>query len=99
MAIIYEKIVEEDLELGHGTASRHMPAGGTATGTKITLGTFNDSAGVAYATLPAASAAKGRLETVNNSTTKTAGATVAGGGAYFVLAWSNGTNWIVISGY
>lgn len=98
MAVKYELVVAEDLDLGHGTVSRSMPAGGTATGTRINIGTFADSAGVAFATLPAASAAKGRLETVNNSTTKTPGATITGGGAYFVLAWSNGTNWLVVMG-
>lgn len=36
----YEKIVKEDLELGVGTVSRTMPAGGTATGNKINASTF-----------------------------------------------------------
>lgn len=36
----YEKLVEEDLELGVGTVTRTMPAGGTATGTKINASTF-----------------------------------------------------------
>lgn len=40
MAIPYEKLVEEDLQLGHGSVDVTMPAGGTATGTKIGLHTF-----------------------------------------------------------
>lgn len=35
MAVPYEKIVAEDLNLGHGSATVTMPAGGTATGNKI----------------------------------------------------------------
>lgn len=99
MAIEYAKVVAEDLEIGHGTVSVPMPGGGTASGTRINLGTFADPVGIAYASLPAASAAKGRFEHVSDSNTKTQGATVAGGGTYFVLAWSNGTNWIVAIGY
>ena len=35
MAVTYEKIVKEDLELGFGTVDRTMPGGGTATGNKL----------------------------------------------------------------
>lgn len=94
----YELAVAEDLNRGHGTVSVTMPGGGSATGHKINLATFKDDVGEAYASLPAASDGKGELRTVNNSTTKTPGATIAGGGAYFCLAWSNGTNWLVVMG-
>lgn len=42
MAIPYEKLVKEDLNLGYGTVDVTMPAGGTATGTKIGLHTFTE---------------------------------------------------------
>lgn len=97
MAVKYEKVVAEDLNLGRGTVSVSMPAGGTATGTRIGLRTFVD-AGVLVSALPAAAASAGMLETVSDSTTKTPGATVAGGGAYCVLVFCNGTNWLVVMG-
>lgn len=40
MAVTYERGVAEDLELGRGTVTRTMPAGGTAQGSKIGLHTF-----------------------------------------------------------
>ena len=40
MAIPYELIVKEDLDLGVGTVSRTMPAGGTATGHQVNLSTL-----------------------------------------------------------
>lgn len=40
MAVPYEKIVEEDLNLGTSTATVTMPAGGTATGHQINPATF-----------------------------------------------------------
>lgn len=40
MAVIYERIVAEDLNLGNGTVSVTQPTGGTATGTQIGLHTF-----------------------------------------------------------
>lgn len=40
-AIPYEKIVAEDLNLGSGAVDVTMPGGGTASGTKIGLHTFN----------------------------------------------------------
>jgi hypothetical protein len=43
-----------------------------------------------------ASPTKGQLATITNSTVNTWGATVAGGGAFSVLAWYNGANWTVI---
>lgn len=48
---------------------------------------------VAFASLP--TAAEGAIAWVNNSTTATWGATIAGGGANKVLAVYNGTNWTV----
>ena len=44
MSVPYEKIVAEDLNLGLGTVSVSMPAGGSATGNKINLGTFGSLA-------------------------------------------------------
>ncbi len=100
MAIPYEKIVAEDIRTGLDSAQVQvtMPGGGQALGTPVNLGTFKEGTGETYAALPAASAFKGGLRTVNNSTTKTPGATVSGGGSYFVLVWSNGTNWVVVTG-
>lgn len=40
MAIPYEKIVAEDLNLGTGTVTVTMPGGGTDTGNKINLATL-----------------------------------------------------------
>lgn len=40
MAVPYEKIVGEDLNTGYGSVSVSMPAGGTATGSKIGVHTF-----------------------------------------------------------
>jgi hypothetical protein len=51
---------------------------------------------VSYATLPAAVSAKGMLALVTNSTVATWGSTIVGGGANTVLAFSNGTNWVVV---
>lgn len=48
---------------------------------------------VAFASLPVG--AEGMMAWVNNSTTETWGATIAGGGAFKVLAVFNGTNWTV----
>jgi hypothetical protein len=42
MAIIYEKAVLEDLNIGKGTVSVTNPAGGTMTGTKLGLHSWND---------------------------------------------------------
>lgn len=42
MAVVYEKIVAEDLEIGTGTVTRTAPGGGTMIGTKINLSTFTD---------------------------------------------------------
>lgn len=39
---------------------------------------------------------RGTLSVVTDSTTNTWGATITGGGANVVLAWSNGTAWTVI---
>lgn len=97
MAIPYELLVAEDLDLGHGTVSRTMPAGGSATGTQVNLGTFR-SAGVLYSTLLAASEVPGMLIQVRDAASKTPGATLAGGGAFLVLAFSNGTTWLVVMG-
>lgn len=96
MAITYQKAVAEDLELGHGTVTVNMPAGGTATGTKIALSTFQEDTGELFSALPSASVGKGQLRVVRDSSTATAGATITGSGANFVLAWSNGTNWVVV---
>lgn len=96
--VTYEKIVAEDFELGHGSVQRTMPGGGSATGSKINLGTFQDLVGEAFAALPAASVGKGQFRTVNDSTTSTPGAIVTGSGTLFIVAWSNGTNWVCVTG-
>jgi hypothetical protein len=50
----------------------------------------------AFATLSACSSGnEGELESVNNSTTNTWGATITGGGSDHVLAYCDGTNWTV----
>jgi hypothetical protein len=40
----------------------------------------------------------GNLATISDSTTKTPGAVIAGGGTFNVLARWNGTDWVVVSG-
>lgn len=40
MSVPYEKVVAEDLNLGVGSVAVTMPGGGSATGSKINLGTF-----------------------------------------------------------
>lgn len=64
----------------------------TVTGT-LSATTLSTTA-VAFASLP--TGVTGMVATVNNSTTNTWGATIAGGGANTVLAFFNGTNWTVI---
>ena len=50
----------------------------------------------AYSTLSACTAtAEGTLAAINNSTTATYGAAIAGGGTNHVLAYCNGTAWTV----
>jgi hypothetical protein len=41
MALSYETLVKEDINLGHGTVTVTMPGGGTATGNKVGLHSFN----------------------------------------------------------
>jgi hypothetical protein len=96
--IKYELIVKEDLNLGHGAVAVSMPAGGESIGHRINLATFQDEDGISFAELPTAAEGKGSTYTINDSATKTPGATVTGGGAFFILAWSNGTNWLVVMG-
>lgn len=49
-----------------------------------------------YSNLPTCNAGlEGGMRTITNSTVNTWGATIAGGGANHVLAYCNGTNWIV----
>lgn len=97
MGVEFQKLVAEDFELGYGTVQRSMPGGGSATGSKVNLATFQDNTGELYAALPSAAAGKGSFRTVRDSNTTTVGATVAGGGSGFVVAWSNGTVWKVVS--
>lgn len=98
MAVTFEKMVAEDMELGHGTVNRTMPAGGSAVGNKINLATFQEDTGELFSALPTAAVGKGSFRVVRDSTTTTFGATITGGGANFVLAWSNGVNWKVVMG-
>lgn len=96
MSVPFEKIVAEDLQIGHGSVTVTMPAGGTASGSKINLATFQEDTGELFSALPSAAVGKGQLRVVRDSSTATAGATISGSGANFVLAWSNGTNWVVV---
>lgn len=96
-AIPYEKVVAEDLDLGNGTVQRTMPAGGSATGRQINLATFQDNTGELYAALPTPAQGKGSFRVIRDATVTTVGSAVTvGGGGNFVLAWSNGTNWLVV---
>lgn len=97
MAIPYEKIVEEDLNLGTGTVDVTMPGGGSSTGHRVHIGSFADT-GQTTAQIGAASAHPGQLRVVSDSTTTTPGATLVGGGANRVLVFSNGTTWKVVMG-
>jgi hypothetical protein len=55
--------------------------------------------GQAFSALPAAAAGNaGNIACVSDSTTKTPGDTITGGAGFKVLAFSNGTNWIVAAG-
>lgn len=71
----------------NGTASS-LPLSITGVGAQLPAALF--------ATLPTcASALKGTLATVSNSSTSTWGATITAGGSSTVLAFCNGTNWTV----
>lgn len=50
---------------------------------------------LAFSALPSASTCEGATMAVSDSSTATWGATITGGGANHVLAYSNGTNWTV----
>ncbi len=41
---------------------------------------------------------KGAFYVVNDATAVTPGSTVAGGGSNFVIVWSNGTDWKIVTG-
>lgn len=49
-----------------------------------------------FGQLPTASTVTGLMAYVTDSNTNVWGATIAGGGANVVLAWSNGANWTVV---
>lgn len=53
MAVKYETMVSEDLDLGYGTVSKTAPAGGTQVGNKIGLHTFMGWINVKQAPIPA----------------------------------------------
>lgn len=97
MAIPFERIVQEDINVGHGTVNVTMPGGGSAVGNKINYRTFADG-GVLVAALPAASLVPGAIEVVTDATVTTAGSIVVGGGANRVLVFSNGTAWKIAVG-
>lgn len=40
MSVVYEKVVKEDIELGHGTVQITSPAGGTLNGSKVGIHSF-----------------------------------------------------------
>ncbi len=89
-----------------GTGSTANGATGTVTlkagaTTALTLSTTTATFGVvarltpvAFASLP--TGVTGMLACINNSTTATWGATIAGGGANTVIGFFNGTNWTVM---
>lgn len=65
MAVVYEKIVAEDLELGRGTVSVTNPAGGNIAGSKIGIHTFLDV--VLTADLPAASSSMNKTMLIEDA--------------------------------
>lgn len=95
MSAIYERIVAEDLDIGTGTVQRHLPGGGTATGSQCHIGTFADP-GVALAAIGAAAAHPGQQRVISDSDTTTPGAVPVGGGANRALLFSNGVSWKVV---
>lgn len=81
------------LRLGGGTSS--FP-GISRVGPAVAFRRADDTIGT-FANLPAAAAAnEGAVYPISDSTTATWGATITGGGANHVLAYSNGTNWTVL---
>jgi len=88
--------VAEDLALGTSTVSVSLPAGGSATGTQIHIGTFADP-GVTLASIGAATEHPGQQRVVTDLTTTTTGIVAVGGGANRGLVFSNGSAWKVVS--
>jgi len=85
----------EDLSLGTGTFTRATSVGGTQVLHQINLSTFAQLVPVNFASLPAP--AEGMLAAVTDSTVNTFGTAITvGGGTYNVLAFYNGTNWVVV---
>jgi hypothetical protein len=95
MAVTYEKIVAEDLDVGTGTVVRHMPGGGTANAQQVNIGSFADP-GVTVAAIGLASDHPGQLRVVSDLTTTTTGIAAVGGGANRGVVFSNGTTWKVV---
>ena len=93
MAVVYETICEEDMELGTGAtaAEKTMPGGGTAAGTKINLATF--AIGPTMGTWDPASIADGDLA----STTVTV--TGAALGDYALASFSLTLGGLILSAY
>lgn len=96
MAAIYEKIVAEDLDVGTGTVTRHLPGGGTATASQLNIGSLADP-GVTLASIGAASEHPGQQRVVTDLTTTTVNIVAVGGGANRGLVFSNGAAWKVVA--
>jgi len=97
MAVIYETIVAEDISVGTGTVTRHLPGGGTASGAQVNIGTFAEP-GVTLAAIGAASDHPGQLRVVSDLTSIANGGVAAGGGALRGVVFSNGVAWKVMGG-
>lgn len=76
--------------------SGNFGAGGTVT-LNTTNGTFLILQSFSLAQANAASPSTGDICRINNSNTSTQGATISGTGANSVIAYYNGSNWIVVS--
>jgi hypothetical protein len=72
-----------------------MPAGGTATGSQVHIGTFADP-GVPLASIGPASDHKGQQRVVSALTTQTTNIVAVGGGAFCGMVFSNGVSWKVM---
>lgn len=92
MSVKYEKIVEEDLNLGVSTATVTMPSGSTATGTQINLQTFALSASKTWDPGSLANGAQ-------TSTTVTVTGAVAGDMVLASLTTLDGTYKLILSAY
>ena len=91
MAVLYELIVEEDLNLGTGQVEVHMPGGGTVIGTRINLDSLPAKEG--SATYDPASLADGA------GVTTTVAVTGAALGDFAFASFSNALQGIILSAW